>query len=1236
MDGNYQHHNHEEQIYEAWKKSGAFQPQGNGDPYVIAMPPPNVTGTLHAGHALFLTIEDIMTRAARMQGKRALWVPGTDHAAIATESVVLKHLGIQDRNKEIGREDFLKECRAWTKKTHATITKQIEKMGASCDWSREAFTFDRVRNTAVNEIFLRLYEKGLIYRGNRMVNWSTGAQSVLADDELEWDEKEEPFYSIRCGEFIVGTVRPETKCADSPVVVHPETTYVRVRFTPKTPPNPPSQEGGSEVFILAENLFDDEERRAKELNLLDPEGKWEILEKFRGEELVGRKFTYPTYAGERAFYVLADEVIDPDKGSGAMTISSCHSADDYEMATRLGLEDTFITKIDFEGKMTEIAGPCAGMPVEKARKVSAKTMREEGLLVGENKSYNHRVPRCYRSGCVVEPMISRQWFIDVNREFEDDSADESPLSERGLGDSYLPYDPKLKERARELRKNPTAAEKKMWSDILGRDQFQGLRFLRQKPIQNYIVDFYCDKLSLVIEIDGDSHAEQEQYDAERTRNLESLGIEVVRYTNDDVLNNMEGVYEDLEKKVKERKNKIPLTPFTKGGTTTLKHLMQSAVREEHVEIVPKRFEKTYFHWIDNLQDWCISRQIWWGHRIPVWYDAEEKVHLPERKTLFFARHGQSEANAENIFQGTYDTPLTEKGRQEAEALAEEVKTKGITKIVSSKLMRAKETAEIVAEKLGVTLELWDDLEENDFGQYNGKPKEEIFGKNEVTVQDEFEQFISKGIGEGFDGAVARARRVEKRLEQEKDERILVISHETFLATLFFLREHPDDASMENMEQFFSTWDMPNGAVKEQLWFTPPQGDDLRQDEDTLDTWFSSALWPFSIFGWPQENQELEDFYPTAVLETGHDILFFWVARMIMFGRFATGKYPFHTVYLHGLVRDEKGQKMSKSKGNGVDPLEIIKEYGADALRLALVMGTTPGNNSNLGMEKIRGCRNFCNKLWNITRFILGQEQGSVPKKPETELQAWLVEEVDLLSAAVQKDLETHQYGAEAEKLWNFTWNELADWGLEAAKAEKNPETNALLLEVLKKLLKLWHPYIPFVTEALWKELGEEALITASFPEAFETKKSGDAFRSMQQVIRSFRSMRKQAGIDPTKKIPAYIEGTPKGFEKNTDAIRFLAGLSELHFGDIPEEKGASDSVLGMKLFLPQKGFIDEAAEQKRLKKEKEKAETMLMGIEAKLQNKDYVKKAPAALVEKTRQQAEELKKKLETIEEALG
>ncbi len=879
MDKAYDHISSEDKIYATWAQSGAMTANPNSEkpPFAIPLPPPNVTGNLHLGHAAMLAIEDILTRYKAMKGHEVLWLPGTDHAAIATENVVIKHHGKKSREEWPNREAFLDDCRIFANEKHDNIINQMKKMGSWLDWSREAYTFDEKRNYAVNYIFKKLYDDGLIERGHRLINWSVGAQSVLSDDELEWEEVKEPFYYIRCGEFVIGTVRPETKCADSPLVVHPESKYHRIKF-------------GDETLMVIENLWNDKEKFFKTLNFLDPEAEYEVVDTFTGKDLEGTKFEYGTYAAKRSFYVIADEVIDPEKGAGAMTISSSHSADDYDLAKRKGLDETFIQKIDFKGKMTSVAGPCEGLSVEEARKKSGKCMEDMGLLVGVEKDYTHRTPLCYRSGCVVEPMISPQWFVMVNKEFTD------------------------------------------------------------------------------------------------------------KHT---------------------------------GETTTLCKLTADAVKNEDVNIIPKRFEKGYFQWTDNLQDWCISRQIWWGHRIPVWYDENDNI-----------------------------------------------------------------------------------------------------------------------VATGF----------------------LTPEQETL---------------------------------------------NLRQDEDTLDTWFSSALWPFSTLGWPNENTpDFQKFYPTDVLETGWDILTFWVLRMIMFGRYATGKYPFHTVYLHGMVTDEHGKKMSKSKGNGIDPLEMISEYGADPVRLALVIGSTPGQKIPIGRNKIKGYRNFVNKLWNATRFVQMQTEGkeiSDTVMPESLADRWILSRLSHVSNEVSDHLEKYDISAAGDKIYHFVWGEFCDWYLEANKVQSNP---TILNFVLKEILKLTHPLCPFVTEKLWQELGYKMLIQSEYPELnFKDETAEKSFEMLQNVITQIRSLRADNKLNPKEKLMV------SGNIEDTETQKLIEVLAGLNFGQT--SKNAAQIIEG-NLALNVEIPVDKNRQIKAI----EALKKSITALEGRLSNTDYTEKAPPHLVQQTRDELEETKAKL--------
>ncbi|MCK5460626.1 class I tRNA ligase family protein [Candidatus Gracilibacteria bacterium] len=1284
----YDHLSSEDKIYKSWEDSGKMRADNTSsrEAFTIPLPPPNVTGQLHLGHAAMLAIEDILIRYKKMSGYESLWIPGTDHAAIATENVVLKHLGAKSR-EEFSREEFLEHCRKFAGEKHDTIVKQTKKMGAWLDWSREAYTFDEERNFSVNKIFKQLYEDGLIVRGHRLINWSAGAQSVLADDEVEWEVRNEPFYYIRCGEFVVGTVRSETKCADSPVVVNPEGKYVRAKFI--------DSKGKEEIFIISQFLFENTEQREKTLNLLDKNGTWELLETKRGKELEGKSFEYETYAGMRKFYVMADEVIDMEKGTGAMTISCNHSADDYGLGKRKGLENLFFDKIDFEGKMKAIAGACEGMRVAVARKKSAEIMKEKGLLVGEDKTYEHRVPLCYRSECVVEPMVSPQWFVSVEKEF------------------------------------------------------------------------------------------------------------TCRFT---------------------------------GECTTLKKLTQEAVRNKHVKIIPERFEKTYFQWIDNLHDWCISRQIWWGHQIPVWYDEDGKTYLPEERKLLLVRHGQSEANMNDIIQGSgWDTSLSQKGRNQAKDLAEKLAEKGekISRIVCSDLKRAHETAQIIAERLGMKAEVFTELREMGFGDLEGKNKTEVFGKQEIKIEDELSFIFDNEKGEKFESVIEQKRTFLEKIKSENEGITLVVSHEITISIILAMHRFGEALSRETFAKFVQGTVLKNCNFRSIDHFNPPkqtseqkiilarhgqtdagknkivqgesdglnengrvhaqglieevkdkkitkiiashhlraketaeiiakelnlnveywdefsgidfgeitgtsavtgvlaiersmeketgetsqqvfdrvekgwqkleneksegsilviahrsvfsaidavregsgiegflktrkknenadfgiwgeilvsQKSELRQDADTLDTWFSSALWPFSILGWPNEDDpDFQKFYPNSVLETGHDILFFWVARMIMFGRYATGKYPFHTAYLHGMVTDEKGKKMSKSKGNGIDPLVMIEKFGADPVRLALVIGSTPGQKIPIGEAKISGYRNFVNKLWNAGRFVQMQlDLAEITFNDKSKVEAksvadkWIASRFSEVAKTVRKNLETYDISKAGEIIYHFVWNEFCDWFLETQKVEQNPEFLAWLYF---EILTLVHPLCPFVTEKIFKRFwGEKESIMDRnyYPEpTFQDKDAENLFKKIQNIVFEIRKVRADKKLNPKDKVVVKIKtkGMEAGFEQSlrdsTKVIQSLANLSALEMEENMEKPEHCATVFVEEIELFVEIPFDAQAEKNRITKEIEQIQKQISGLEGRLANKSYIEKAPKALVNQTKEQLKNAKQDLEKLEKSL-
>jgi len=886
----------EDRIYKMWEDSGAFRADRDSgkDTFTISMPLPNATGQLHLGHAVMLSLEDIFTRFNRMRGKEALWMPGTDHAAIATENVVIKKIqdeeGIKDPRAELGREGLLKRIRAFVAESQGTIRSQVRKMGSSCDWSRERYTMDPALNRCVNEVFKRMYDDGLIYRGNRIVNWDPKLQTTLSDDEVDWREEEVPFYTFQYGPFKIGTVRPETKFGDKYVVMHPD------------------------------------DKRYKEFKH-------------------GDTFECEWINGPITATVIKDKIVDPEFGTGVMTITPWHTAVDFDLAERHGLDKEQI--IDFEGNLLPIAAEFEGMSIEKARPKIVAKLEKKGLLVKIEEGYNHKVAFSSRGGGIVEPQVMEQWFIDVNKK-------------------------------------------------------------------------------------------------------------VVQW-----------------KKKKQ----------------SLKEIMQDVVKSGDIKIIPERFEKIYFHWIDNLRDWCISRQIWWGHRVPVWY----------------------------------------------------------------------------------------------------------------CIGDEM-----------------------CKLECRK----------------------------------------PMVSVVPPIMCPACDSKNIEQDPDTLDTWFSSALWTWSTLVDPkvaedtslsleeilQKSPDYQHFHPTQVMETGYDILFFWVARMILMTTYVIGDIPFDTVYLHGMIRTREGKKMSKSNPETcIDPLEIIPQYGADALRLAMIVGQGPGNDSRLYDEKIAGYRNFINKLWNASRFVLMQcEDAGFDPQQEITLGELSLADRALLSSLQQlvldvtEGLEKYRLSEAGECLYSFTWDYFCDWYLELSKGETNP---AVLVHTLRTLLLLLHPYAPFVTEELWshvKPQQEGMLLKMPWPEADKKLHDKDAEADLQvviDVVSAIRKMRADHSVDPGMKVDVVIH-TDKHLElirSQREHIMRLARVRDWTLDAKPQqhENSASAFLKDIEVHLPLEGLIDLEKEKKNLSREREDIARYVQVIEKKLTNKDFTKKAPKDVVKSEQQKLQDFKEKLEKVEERL-
>ena len=858
----------EGRIYDFWMQGGYFHAEVDPKkkPYTIVIPPPNITGQLHMGHAWDETLQDILIRWKRMQGYSALWLPGTDHASIATEAKIVEAMREEGLSKEdLGREAFLERAWAWKDKFGGRILEQLKLLGSSCDWDRLRFTMDEGCSKAVRHVFVKLYEEGLIYRGERIINWCPHCKTAISDAEVIFEEQQGSFWHLRypladgSGYIQLATTRPETMLGDTAVAVHPE----------------------------------DE----------------------RYKHLVGKNVILPLVNKE--IPIVADEYVEMDFGTGVVKITPAHDPNDFEVGRRHNLP--VINVMNEDGSINENGGKYAGLSGMEARKQIVKDLEEGGYLI-KVEPLKHNVGTCQRCHTVVEPRVSTQWFVKME-----------PLA---------------------------------------------------KP-----------------------------------------AIDVV-----------------------------------KDGT---------------IRFIPERLEKTYYNWMENIKDWCISRQLWWGHRIPAWY----------------------------------------------------------------------------CEDCGETI------------------------VSEMNVD------------------------------------------------------------------------------------TCPKcgGKRIHQDEDTLDTWFSSALWPFSTLGWPDETEELKYFYPTDTLVTGYDIIFFWVARMIFSGLKHMDKAPFNTVLFHGLLRDSQGRKMSKSLGNGIDPVDVINQYGADALRFTLVTGNSPGNDARYSDEKVAASRNFANKIWNAARFIHMNIDGhdvpcALPETLSLEDQ-WIVSRFNTVTKEVTENLDKFELGMAVSKLYDFIWDDFCDWYIELAKrpltggdeaAAQN--TRQVLVWVLTNTLALLHPFMPFVTEEIWQSLPHqgEALIVAPWPEYEEGRAFPQAEAEMKKVmelITAVRTRRSEMNVPPSKKAHLAIEAADTAaFEAEKEAIARLAYCSGVEVAQsVPQAEGSVTVVTAAcRAYLPMDDLVDKKAETARLTKELEGAKKQLATAEAKLQNEKFISKAPQNVIDGVKDNAEKLREKVRGIEEALA
>jgi len=869
---------YEKDVYKAWEDSGFFNPDNLPDhckePFSISMPPPNATGILHLGHASMLAIEDSIIRYKRMRGFKTLWLPGTDHAAIATQTKVEKIIAKEKLNRhDLGREKFIERVKQYVQESQDTIRGQIRQMGSSCDWSRERYTLDEGLTKTVQEVFVRMYQDGLIYRGKRIVNWCPRCESTLADDEVEHADEDGKLYYIKYPlednpekYLTIATTRPETMLGDTAVAVSPN----------------------------------DE----------------------RFKNLIGKNVLLPLT--DKKIPVIADDHVDVEFGTGALKITPAHDKDDFEIGKRHGLE--VINIFDGNGKLNEIAGKYAGSDINEARVKIVKDL-EKLKLLEKIEDYKHSVGHCYRCDATIEPMVSLQWFIDVDK-------------------------------------------------------------------------------------------------------------------------------------------KIP------GKEKSLKEASIESVRSGKIEIMPDRFKKIYFHWMENLHDWCISRQIWFGHRIPAYY----------------CECGQ------------------------------------------------------VVVSLTPPSSCWK------------------CGKN-----------------------------------------------------------------------------------------------NFQQDPDTLDTWFSSGLWTFSTLGWPEETDDMKLYHPTSLMETGYDILFFWVARMILMSTYALDDIPFKKVYLHGLIKDKEGRKMSKSLDNGIDPIEMIEKFGADALRLSMLIGTTVGNDFKLYEEKIASFRNFVNKLWNVSRFIMSSCDSSSDNVPVPDKLAdkWILGELNKTISNTTKYLDSYQLSKAGEILYEFTRDKLADWYLEISKTDISDSKSNMLSYILSTLLKLWHPLTPFVTETIWKEMEhDDLLMIAEWPTQItldNQQEYTEQFELAKTIVVAIRNIRACHKIDTKKEIDVIIQSDPPSLKLRTgevtelseDQKNIIEKLARTKITKNDNRQGDSNNAVKIindtvKIIVPLYDIIDTDQERNRLSTELKSLTEYAEKLEQELSNENFVSNAPEKVIGERKEKLKSTQNKIKKIKEQVS
>lgn len=1157
----------EDKIYKKWEESGFFNPDNlnlpdDAETYTIILPPPNITAKLHLGHASMLAIEDLMIRFHRMNGYRTLWVPGTDHAAIATQNAVEKKLFKEtgQTRHDLGKEEFLKKVWEFLRETQATILHQFRKMGASLDWSREAFTLDDQRKKAVKRMFIDMYNEGIIYRGERIVNWCPRCKSTLADDEVEYKEQKAKFYTFKYWQnfpFAISTTRPETKLGDTAVAVNP---------------------------------------------------KDERYKKFIGQIFEGEFCGVPL-----KIKVIADQNVEAEFGTGALGVTPAHSMVDWKMAEE---NDLLIVKvINEDGKIYDGFGKFSNLTADEARKKVVEKLRENNLIEKEEEIENN-LSVCYRCNTAIEPLPSQQWFVSVDKKLE--RLGGKSLKEKSIEVAenkeieFLPF--RFTKRYLDWMMNlhDWCISRQIWfgheipawyreiskheMKIYGKDIFESIKNGSKK----YETRAFKEKFAKI------KKGDLIEFSLVKKNNENEI-LEKITLKVKDIFN-----FDSVEKMCDE----LGVENIIKMNVEELKKWY-----EENIPNLEERLEKGGIFAFE-LEKSFEQKEI---------YVGEEKPDEKYNRVVLLHAWG---SNPEQAFFPWLKNNLENQGIKVEAPILPNAENPDFDEWLSElKKLNIDENTLVVGRSLGTTLAL--------AGAMRGVKIGKLVSVCTPLKNDAISEFFEKNGKWNFD----------KMRENINETVVFHSTNDPYIPREMSAKISKElNASLieiENVEHFAGEeYQEILDKVQKSFW---------NQDKDSLDTWFSSGMWTFSTLGWPDNFQngektgDLKKFHPTQVLETGFEILTLWVSRMIMMSLFAVNEIPFEKVYLHGTVLDKFGKKMSKSKGNGIDPLDMTEKYGTDATRLSLLIGNTPGNDLKFNEDKVEQARNFVNKIWNIGRYISNSDfkLKKIDDLKNIQLSTadkWILTKLVKTNKEVTENLKQYNFSMAGEILRNFTWNEFADWYVEIHKIEKN---DTILAFVYKQILKMWHPFIPFVTEKIWQEMFAQNENDLLLVEKWTTKENLQSVLSdfnlensldlVQELIVKVRNIRATYNVEAGKKVKiVLIAQDDKMATKNDEVIKRLAGVAEIEVrkNDEKPEKSASDVVGDLKLYVCLGDVIDIEKEKSRIEQDLEKTTDYKNGLEKRLAS-EFVKKAPQDVVEKERENLRVASEKIGKLEESL-